>query len=76
MRDQFFLTFILYRQICWIVIMVFCFGKVVKVPRQSEELAEMIATVTAKRHHPQSIPLENEMDCRLSAESSSFVVWR
>ena len=23
-----------------------------KVPRQSEELVEMIATVTAKRHHP------------------------
>ena len=27
-------------------------SQVVKVPRQSEELAEMIATVTAKKHHP------------------------
>ena len=27
-------------------------SQVVKVPRQSEELAEMIATVTAKRHNP------------------------
>ena len=27
-------------------------SQVVKVPRQSEELAEMTATVTAKRHHP------------------------
>ena len=27
-------------------------SQVVKVPRQSEELAEMIATVTAKRHRP------------------------
>ena len=27
-------------------------SQVVKVPRQSEELVEMIATVTAKRHHP------------------------
>ena len=26
--------------------------QVAKVPRQSEELVEMIATVTAKRHHP------------------------
>ena len=46
--------------------------QVVKVPRQSEELVEMIATV-AKRHHPPSrlSPLEDEMDCfcRLIAES-------
>ena len=27
-------------------------SQVVRVPRPSEELAEMIATVTAKRHHP------------------------
>ena len=43
-----------------------------KVPQQSEELVEMIAAVTAKRHPPSRLsPLEDEMDCfcRLSAES-------